>query len=161
MTTGHKDNRHRTGARVDQTATDAGRPAPRSARALLVLPWWDPDLAVRGHDPRGDYVEAHWLPVLGPSAMSALRWTSRTLSESPLGTEIALRDFARSLGLGSRIGRDSPASRCLDRLCYFGLARSETAAAHQRGIAVRTHVPSLPPHLHRRLPPGLWGTAEV
>lgn len=154
--------------RVETTASPR-TVAPRSNRVtsevLVVSPWWDPELALSAHDPLGTYVEDHWLPVLGPSALLALRWLTRALAENPPGLEIPMRDFARSLGLGRRTGRDAPASRCLGRLCYFGLARPDRPAAsmraaNTRAVAVRTHVPSLPAHLHRRLPAALRSSAS-
>lgn len=119
---------------------------------LSLSAWWDPHLAITGHDPRGDYAESHWLPVLGPSALTALRWMSRTLSTHPQGLDIAHRDFARAIGLGDRTGSHAPSVRCLDRLSYFDLARFGEGGPTGRALAVRTHVPDLPEHLHRRLP---------
>lgn len=119
---------------------------------LSLSAWWDPHLAVVGHDPRGEYAESHWLPVLGPSALLALRWASRALRTHPQGLDVNHRDFARALGLGARTGPDAPSVRCLDRLCYFGLARHGPDTSAARSLAVRTHVPDLPEHLHKRLP---------
>lgn len=126
----------------------ATEPAP----TLSVVPWWDPHLAIVGHDPLGEYAETHWLPVLGPSALLALRWISRELHRNPAGVVVRHRDFAKALGLGARLGSDAPSVRCLDRLCYFELARADPEAKAWRGLAVRTHVPTLPQHLHKRLP---------
>lgn len=124
-----------------------------SSRIVLSLnAWWDPQLAVAGHDPCGDYAESHWLPVLGPTALLALRWSSRALRTHPQGLAVNHRDFARALGLGARTGPDAPSVRCLKRLCYFGLARLDHDTSAARSLAVRTHVPALPEHLQKRLP---------
>lgn len=135
-------------------ASDARTDPTRHPTEILLSlsAWWDPHLAVTGHDPRGDYAESHWLPVLGPSALLALRWMSRALASHPQGLEVAHRDFARAIGLGDRTGSHAPSVRCLERLCYFDLARSAGATPAGRALAVRTHVPDLPEHLRRRLP---------
>ena len=116
---------------------------------LRVAPWWDPTLALHGHDPLGDYAETYWTPVLGPAAIVNLRWANRMFVERSNGFEIRFADFARHVGLGSRRGRNSPAARCIDRLQYFGLATVRSR------LLVRTHVPDLPTHLRRRLPADL------
>ena len=45
-------------------------PLPTTVR---VLPWDDPVVDRRGHDPRSVYVEQFWLSVLGPTATWLLR----------------------------------------------------------------------------------------
>jgi hypothetical protein len=135
--------------------THPGTSTYNSEVILSLCAWWDPELAVVGHDPRGDYTESHWLPVLGPSALLALRWAARTLRAHPQGVEMKHREFARAIGLGARTGPDTPSVRCLERLCYFGLARLDLDSSTARVLAVRTHVPALPSHLHQRLPRNL------
>lgn len=135
--------------------TQPGASANNSGVVLRLNAWWDPHLAVVGHDPRGDYTESHWLPILGPSALLALRWASSTLRAHPQGLEVKHRDFARAIGLGARSGPDAPSVRCLNRLCYFGLARLDLDSSTARVLAVRTHVPALPTHLRQRLPRNL------
>lgn len=130
---------------------DGAAAGQRAALVLVVRPWWEPGLAMAGHDPLGPYVESHWLPVLGPSAVCALRWMTRRLRDAPEGFQVPHGDFARSLGLGRRGGTHSPSVRCLERLGYFQLVRP-LAAPVGFGYEVRTHVPDLPPHLLRRLP---------
>ncbi|MCB1271057.1 MAG: hypothetical protein M9942_06980 [Microthrixaceae bacterium] len=139
------------------------------SQTLLIRPWWEPELAVQGHDPLGEYAEVFWLPVLGPSALCALRWLCRRLVSAPEGFEVPHREFARSLGLGSRSGANSPSVRCLERLGYFHLVRSlepgsgpmaspgggpasARGPVDSRCFGVRTHLPELPRHLERRLP---------
>jgi hypothetical protein len=112
--------------------------------------WWDPDLAFNGFVARSDYVERYWLPVLGPSALLALRWSAEMLSSHPDGVSVRLSELARGLGLGTRGGSAGPAARALERLAYFGLARERSGT-----LMVRTHVPPLPPVLLRRLPQAL------
>ncbi|MFV0317016.1 MAG: hypothetical protein ACK5O2_08655 [Microthrixaceae bacterium] len=137
-------------------ATDTHRSTdlPRSAGAqvsadvpvMRFAPWWEPDLALCGHDPTGGYVETYWTPVLGPASTMTLRWVTHMFELHGGGFEIPFGEFAARIGLGARKGRHSPAARCVDRLRYFNLAsiRGE--------VLIRTHVPSLPAHLRRRLP---------
>lgn len=135
---------------------------PPAGPTLSIRPWWEPALAVHGHDPLDPYAETHWLPVLGPSAMCALRWATRRLRSAPQGFETDLREFARCLGLGRRLGANSPARRCLERLCYFHLGRIRHCGTGDPGdnppvlaYAVRTHLPEVPGHLQRKLPRSL------
>lgn len=124
-------------------------PSPtETASRLIVRPWWDPDLAVHGHDPRGAYAERFWLGVVGPSTLLLLRRLARGFESHPGGFAIDLGDTARALGLGTGTGRNSPIVRTVDRACAFGLAR-------RRGddtLEVRTHLPDLAPRQVARLP---------
>jgi hypothetical protein len=127
--------------------------AARAGGLVRLAPWWDPDLAFNGFVARSDYVERYWLPVLGPSALLALRWSAEMLSAHPEGVSVRLSDLARGLGLGGRGGAAGPGPRALERLVYFGLARERAGT-----LMVRTHVPPLPPLLMRRLPQALRDT---
>jgi hypothetical protein len=96
-------------------------------------------------------VELYWLPAIGPSTTWLLRRLSYGLEVRSDGFELDLSETARSLGLGERMGKNSPFRRALQRLCTFELAR-----AHGRGgLAVRTVVPPLPLRHLSRLPESL------
>lgn len=115
---------------------------------LEVVPWTDPVMAARGHDPRSEYVERFWLPVLGPSVTWLLRRFARGFEELPGGFRIELAATSRALGLGEGTGRHSMITRSLDRACQFGMAQR-----HGRDrLAVRTHLPPLTQRQVRRLP---------
>lgn len=43
--------------------------------AIEVVAWSDPSFELAGHDPRSQYVERFWLPILGPSTV----WMLATL----------------------------------------------------------------------------------
>lgn len=79
------------------------------------------------------------LPVLGPSACWCLRRLSAWVSASPSGVEVDARRLAGALGLGDGLGRHSPITRALGRLCHFEM----TAWAGDE-LAVRTAVPRYP-----------------
>lgn len=145
----------RSGIRSPEDTTDAdsqvrrdsaGEPSP--ARFLVVRPWWDPDLAVRGHRLEDPYVEMFWLGVLGPSAVCVLRRFSRGFEMHPGGFRLSVRDTARAIGIGTGTGRNGPLNRTLDRICTFHLAR-RTALDE---IEVRLHLPSLTGRQLSRLP---------
>jgi hypothetical protein len=116
--------------------------------SLVVRAWWDPDLATRGFDPRGAYVERFWLGVLGPSTVFLIRRLARGLEEHPGGFRIDLADTAKAIGLGGGTGRQSPIARTIDRACMFRTMR--VTAPGQ--LEVRTHLPKLTPRQLERLP---------
>jgi hypothetical protein len=105
---------------------------------LHVVPWVDPVVDELGHDPRSHYVEHYWLGVLGPSTTLLLRRLATAFDLQPEGFSIHLADTARSLGLGTRAGRNTPFLRALDRSCQFGMARR-----HRDVLEVRRRVPPL------------------
>lgn len=105
-------------------------PPPRPK--LRVEPWHDALIDEVGYDPRSDYVEAFWLPVLGPSTTFLLRHFTIQLMTSPDGLELDIEDTARSLGLGERLNQNSPFAhdKALRRLRDGGVAWA-TVARHQ------------------------------
>lgn len=121
---------------------------------LVVRPWWDPTLAVRGHDPRSPYAERFWLPVVGPSTLLLLRRLARGLEGHPGGFAVDLDETSRALGLGGGTGRNSPVRRTVDRACTFGLARRRDDGS----LEVRTHLPDLSARQAARLPPSVRGS---
>jgi len=78
---------------------------------LTITPWADPVIDTLGHDPRSPYVEQFWLAILGPSTTWLLRRLAAGLEASPAGFELDLDETARSLGLGTRGGRNAPFMR--------------------------------------------------
>jgi hypothetical protein len=118
---------------------------------LRVVPWLDPVADPHGLHPCSRYVELYWLGVIGPSTTWLLRRLSYGLDVHPDGFDLNLTDTARSLGLGERMGKNSPFRRALQRLCTFELARPEGPV----GLAVRIHIPPLPLRHVNRLPESL------
>jgi hypothetical protein len=123
-------------------------PALGGPERIRVVPWVDPIADPHGVHPCSRYVELYWLPVIGPSTTWLLRRLSYGLEMHPLGLDINLVETARSLGLGGRMGKNSPFRRALQRLCVFELARPHGPDA----MAVRTRIPPLPLRHVSRLP---------
>jgi hypothetical protein len=118
---------------------------------VRIVPWEDPIADPLGVHPCSRYVELYWLGILGPSATWLLRRISYGMEMHPEGFALDLAETARSLGLGDRMGKNSPFRRALLRLGTFELARS----SGPHGLAVRTRVPPLPLRHVLRLPPSL------
>jgi hypothetical protein len=118
---------------------------------LRVHPWDDPVVDPHGMDVRSGYVERFWLPVLGPSAVLALRLLADRLDRSPTGVTVDLDEAARSLGVGGPGSRHAPLRRALDRCVRFGLARPRGHGA----LDVRRSVGMLPQRHLARLPTAL------
>jgi hypothetical protein len=101
-----------------------------------------------GVHPCSRYVELYWLGIVGPSTAWLLRRLSYGLDVHQDGFDLDLIETARSLGLGDRMGKNSPFRRALQRLCTFELARAHGPG----GLAVRTRIPPLPLRHLSRLP---------
>jgi len=118
--------------------------------ALVVEPWLDPVVDEVGFDPRSRYAEQYWLPVLGPSTTWLLRRFAAYLEESPAGVEVDVEQLARSLGIGERLGPNSPFARTVKRCVDFQMAEWRPTA-----LAVRRKLPPLARRHLRRLPDSL------
>jgi hypothetical protein len=123
-------------------------PAPP---VLRVRPWADQVLDEQGHDPRGDYVDTFWLPLLGPSATLLARRFAAGLDSSPDGFEVPFEEAARGIGLGAKGGKGGVFQRSLGRLGQFRLAHfdgSDDLLVRRRlPPLTRTQAAKLPPHL--------------
>ncbi len=118
---------------------------------LRVVRWLDPIADPHGVHPCSRYVELYWLGIIGPSTTWLLRRLSYGLEVHADGFDLDLAETARALGLGERLGRNSPFRRAIRRLCTFELARPHG----REGLAVRVHVPPLPLRHLGRLPDAL------
>ncbi len=123
---------------------------------LAVVSWDDPVLEQRGHDPRSDYVERFWLPILGPSTTWLLRRFARGFEEFPGGFRVDLADTSRALGLGEGTGRNSMITRSVERACQFGMTQRHGLDR----LSVRTHLPPLTQRQLGRLPLALQQSHE-
>ena len=113
----------------------------------------DPVVEAFGHDPRSDYAETYWLPVLGPSALWTLRRVAAWLDAHPEGFPVPLAPLAGELGLGGGTLRNAPLIRTLTRLVVFDMAaiRGDVLAV-RRALPplARRHLSRLPGHLAER-----------
>lgn len=100
-----------------------------------------------GFPPDGRFAETYWLPVVGPSALWALRRLTGVLAAAPAGLVVPIDSLAAELGLGAHHRRQSPMVRALGRLVMFGLAEIVGD-----DLAVRRKVPPLAHRHLRRLP---------
>lgn len=132
--------------RLTEEASSPGRQV--LPERLVVQPWFDPGLALRGVDPRSEYVERYFTGIVGPSVVLLVRRLARGLSEHPSGFSIDTSDTARAIGLGAALGPNAPMARTLDRSVTFGLIRRSDVGV----LGVRTHLPLLTPRQLRRLP---------
>jgi hypothetical protein len=71
--------------------------------------------------PASPYVEAVWLPMVGPSSFLVWRRLASALEHEPAVTT-SLDELAGALGLGSPRGTQSAIARALRRLQRHGLA---------------------------------------
>jgi|GEM_PF-943523 len=132
----------------EQADSTQAQLALKPPTTLVIRPWWDPDLAVAGFDPRSSYVERYWLGVLGPSVVFLLRRLTRGLEEHPAGFQITLADTSRAIGLGGGIGGQAPINRTIDRACMFTTMRRGST----NELQVRAHLPQLNHRQLSRLP---------
>ena len=118
---------------------------------LRIVQWVDPVADPHGLHPCSRYVELYWLGIIGPSTTWLLRRLHYGLEIHGDGFDLHLPETARSLGLGDKMGKNSPFRRALARLVTFELARP-----HGPGeLAVRSHIPPLPLRHLSRLPESL------
>ena len=88
---------------------------------ILIEPLHDPIVEALGHDPRSEYVERFWLPVLGPSTTWLIRYLGARLDADPCGCTLDVGATA-ALGLGERSGRHGPFLRSMARAIDFDVA---------------------------------------
>jgi hypothetical protein len=127
------------------------REHPPARPYLRVVRWLDPIADPHGVHPCSRYVELYWLGIIGPSTTWLIRRISYGLEVHADGFDLDLAETARALGLGDRLGRNSPFRRAIRRLCTFELARPHGP----NGLAVRVQVPPLPLRHVSRLPEAL------
>jgi hypothetical protein len=119
--------------------------------SLHIVEWVDPVGDPHGMHPCSRYVELYWLGIIGPSTTWLLRRLTYGLEVHGDGFDLHLPETARSLGLGDKMGKNSPFRRALARLITFELARPHGPG----GLAVRQHIPPLPLRHLSRLPDSL------
>ena len=123
---------------------------------MMITPWHDESVSQHGFPTLSRYVEWYWLPILGPTALLALRRMVSAFEWYSNGYESHVEELASSLGLTYTEGTHNPFTRAVSRLMYFGVVRG---TAHS--LAVRTHLPLVPTTHLQRLHPGLRASHDV
>ena len=100
-----------------------------------------------GHPPGSVYVETFWLPLVGPSAVFALRRLTTWLEHEPDGLTVSIAMLSRCLGLGTGTGRRAPVARTLARLVDFKIASHDGES-----LLLRRELPMLSVRQIERLP---------
>lgn len=121
---------------------------------VAIVPLVDPVVDTVGYDPRSNYVETFWLPVLGPASLVLLRRIADFLDDSPTGFPLPLAPTAASLGLGHTEALNAPLVRTLGRVVRFGMAAIEDehlAVRRRLPPLARRHIARLPGYLAERL----------
>ena len=108
--------------------TDDTRPPgdlqPTDGPRLHIEQWVDPVADPHGLHPCSRYVELYWLPIIGPSTTWLLRRLTYGLEVHGDGFDLHLPETARSLGLGDKMGKNSPFRRALARLAASVTAKN-------------------------------------
>lgn len=123
---------------------------------IQVEAWADPVVDELGVHPRSAYVEAFWLPVIGPSCTWLVRRVTTGLEIHPDGYEMRLDLCAAELGIGGSRSKNATFARTVDRCAQFGLMRRDGRS----GLQVRRRLPPLNRGHVRRLPERLIGLHE-
>jgi hypothetical protein len=125
----------------------AVRVVPLAGRAGLAHARFSPDDA---------YVEAVWLPVLGPASFVVWRRLALDAAATP-GFDTSLERLAAATGLGSARGTQSGIARAMRRLERFGLVRH----AGDSLLVVRCRLPFASPRQLERLDPSIRALHQV
>ena len=128
-------------------------PDLRGVQIANILPFTNPSEDSDHFDPRSEYAETFWLPVLGPSTMWFMRKMADRFDHEPDGFEIDLLETSHSLGITGSGGRNNPFYRALNRAVSFHMGRTVDATT----IAIRRVMPQLHQGQINRLPPRLQG----
>ncbi len=109
-------------------------PDLRGVQIAQILPINDPTHDHDNFDPRSQYAEEFWLPVLGPSTMWLLRKIADRFDYEPDGFELDLIETSHCLGITGNGGRNNPFHRALNRAVSFRLGRTidDTTIAFRR-----------------------------
>ena len=116
---------------------------------VQLIAWEEPTIDRVGFEPRSEYVETFWLPIIGPSTLLLLRNIAHRFDYEPDGLTLNIDQTAKALGIGSRTGRNSAFHRSINRMVNFGMART----IDDDTLAVRRLVAPLHSGQVRRLSP--------
>jgi hypothetical protein len=113
-------------------------------------------LAYGRFGPDDAYVEAVWLPVLGPASFVVWHRLARDAASTP-GFGTSLERLAAAAGLGSPRGTQSGIARALRRLERFGLLRR----GDDNLVVIRCRLPFASSHQLERLDPSIRAIHRV
>ncbi len=135
---------------MTQTKTSRFPEAPdfRGIDVAKILPIVNTETDSRYFDPRSQYAENYWLPILGPSTLWLLRRIADRFDDEPDGFELDLLETSRALGIAGNNGRTNPFYRALGRVVTFRMGHTVDDAT----LAVRRFIPPLHHGQVRRLP---------
>ena len=126
-------------------------PDLRVIEIAKILPIVDPERDADYFDPRSEYAENFWLPILGPSTMWLMRKVADRFDHEPDGFELDLLETSHALGITGRGGRNNAFHRALKRVVSFNMGH----AVDDTTIALRRFIPPLHQGQINRLPPRL------
>ncbi|KJF18371.1 MULTISPECIES: hypothetical protein [Acidithrix] len=115
---------------------------------IMVGTWVDPLVESLGFDPRTNYVEYFWLPILGPSCIFLLRRMAYAFDLSGDFREMSLHTISYEIGLGSPKGFSSSITRTVNRCIQFDMAK----LLPNGQLAFRRSLPPLSQRQLNRLP---------
>ncbi|MGI9604861.1 MAG: hypothetical protein ACR2P0_01860 [Acidimicrobiales bacterium] len=116
---------------------------------ILVLD--DTSVDATGFDPRSEYAEMFWLPILGPSTLWLMRRIALRFDTESTGFLLEIDEVSGSLGIRSQGGRNNAFQRSMNRLVGFNMGRTIDDST----IEVRRVMPPLHGGQLRRLSPRL------
>lgn len=124
----------------------------QSPSNLIISPVAHPDPRIhRAGFPLDDpYLERCWLPILGPTSVLLLRRMPVLWRDDP-AVGVPVDELAVALGLGHKVGGQSPLFRTLDRLARFNFAYR----VKDNQLDVYTEVPPLNTRQLESLPPSV------
>lgn len=126
-------------------------PDLRGVEVANILPIIDPSRDPDNFDPRSEYAENFWLPILGPSTMWFMRKVAERFDYEPEGFELDLLETSHALGITGKGGRNNAFHRALNRAVSFQMGRT----VDDTTIAIRRFMPQLHRGQINRLPPRL------
>jgi hypothetical protein len=127
----------------------------------VIVPASDPVIDRVGFPLTHRYVEACWLPVLGPTSLALLRYVGHQFDEAVHGTRgfaMPTLELARQLGVGrvggrTPLGHQHPLHKSLVRLAGFGIGQWLADDWPTARYSVHTHLAPLASSHLRHLPP--------
>lgn len=126
-------------------------PDLRGVDVVRILPIVDSQRDPNYFDPRSNYAENFWLPILGPSTMWLMRRFADRFDYESDGFDLDLLETSHALGIAGKNGRNNAFHRALSRAVSFQMGH----AVDDTTLAIRRFMPPLHHGQIRRLPPRL------